>query len=192
MFDQFRQGNWSMYGAGSGSTTSLPTVTDPDATFAQITRDQYMNYIKNFRGFEEELLDKASSDTSIIDQAREDADMAAPLATGIAQRNQQRYGVDLTPAQLKEQQRGIQRSTTLGGIQSIQDARIAQREANTQLLGDLINIGQGLNRSSLQQMGDAAANATARNNAYRQAKAQHKANTFSTLGSLGALAILAI
>ena len=79
----------------------------------------------------------------------------------------------------------------LGGIQAIQDARLAQRDANQTLLADLINIGQGVNRTSLQQMGSAAADATARKNAYEQAKAQSRANTYGLIGSLGSAAILA-
>jgi glutamate mutase epsilon subunit len=85
----------------------------------------------------------------------------------------------------------LQRANTLGGIQSVNDAKIAQREANTALLADLINIGQGVNRASQQQLGSAAADATARKNAYTQAKAASKANTYSTIGSLASAAILA-
>ena len=186
-------GSWTggTYNSNQGSG-ALPNVSDPDATFAQITRQQYLDYIKNYRGFEEDLIDQATSDTSLIDQAREDIDSASRLSAGMAERNRQRYGASLTPAQIREQQRGLKRANTLGGVQAIQDARIAQREANTRLLSDLINIGQGVNRSSLDQMGSAAANATQRKNAYKQAKAQSRANTYSTLGSLGALAILAI
>ena len=40
-------------------------------------------------------------------------------------------------------------------------------------------------------MGSAAADATARKNAYEQAKAANKAQTYGMLGSLGAAAILA-
>ena len=65
------------------------------------------------------------------------------------------------------------------------------REANTALMSDLINIGQGVNRASQSQMGSAAADATARKNAYTQAKAASKAQTYSTIGSLGAAAIMA-
>ena len=86
----------------------------------------------------------------------------------------------------------INRGTTLGGIQSIADARIAQRDANQKLLADLINIGQGVNRTSLQQLGSAAADATQRKNAYTQARAQYKANKYSTIGGLGAMAIMAL
>ena len=174
-----------------GSTAGLPTVTDPDKTYAQITRNEYLDYVNNYRGFEEQLIEQAQNDTSLIDQAREDVEVAQGLAAGISSRNASRYGASLTPAQMQQQQRQLQRANTLGGIQSVNDARIAQREANTRLLGDLINIGQGVNRSSLDQMGAAAADATQRKNAYSAAKAQSRANTYSTIGSLGAMAIMA-
>jgi hypothetical protein len=174
-----------------GSTAGLPTVTDPDKAFANITRQEYLDYIDGYRPFEEGLIEQARTDTSLIDQAREDVEMAQGLAEGVASRNMSRYGASLTPAQMQQQSRQLQRANTLGGIQSVNDARINQKEANTRLLSDLINIGQGVNRSSQQQLGSAAADATQRNNAYTQARAQSRAQTYSTMGQLGASAILA-
>ena len=67
-----------------------------------------------------------------------------------------------------------------------------QQEANRRLLSDLINIGQGVNRSSMAQMQSAAADASARKQAYEQAKSQHKQQTYSTVASLGTMAIMAM
>tara|TARA_R100001086_G_scaffold249869_1_gene191470 strand:+ start:1844 stop:2491 length:648 start_codon:yes stop_codon:yes gene_type:complete len=178
--------------ADSATEVTLDPVNDPDKVFADMTRQDYLDYIRDYRDFEKELLEKASTDTSLIDSAREDAAMARERTAGIAQRNLSRYGTALTPAQQREMQRNINRGTTLGGIQSIADARIAQRDANQKLLADLINIGQGVNRTSLQQLGSAAADATQRKNAYTQARAQYKANKYSTIGGLGAMAIMAL
>lgn len=172
-------------------SVSLPNVDDPEKAYANLTRQEYMDYVQNYRGFEEELIRKAQTDRTLIDQARKDVGVASALAQGVASRNAQRYGVALTPAQLQQQQLRLQRANTLGGIQAVNDAKIAQRESNTALLSDLINIGQGVNRASQQQLGSAAADATARKNAYTQAKAQSKANTYSTIGSLASAAILA-
>jgi hypothetical protein len=180
-----------VYQQNYGSTAGLPTVDDPDKTYAQITRNEYLDYVENYRDFEEQLIEQAQNDTSLIDQAREDITVAQGIAKGVSDRNRQRYGASLTPAQLQQRDARLQRANTLGGIQAVNDARIAQREANTRLLGDLINIGQGVNRSSLDQMGSAAADATQRKNAYQAAKAQSKAQTYSTIGSLGAMAIMA-
>jgi hypothetical protein len=178
--------------SGGGSTyVSLPNVSDPEQAYANLTRQEYLDYVKNYRGFEEELINKARTDKTLIEQARKDVGAASALTQGVASRNAQRYGVALTPAQIQQQELRLQRANTLGGIQSVNDAKIAQREANTALLADLINIGQGVNRASQQQLGSAAADATARKNAYTQAKAASKANTYSTIGSLASAAILA-
>ncbi|MAA66209.1 MAG: hypothetical protein CL581_15740 [Alteromonadaceae bacterium] len=174
-----------------GGTAGLPTVTDPDQAFADITRQEYLDYVNNFRGFEEQLIDQAQTDTSLIDQAREDIEVAQGLAEGISARNVSRYGTSLTPAQRQQQGVQLQRANTLGGIQSVNDARVAQREANTRLLADLINIGQNVNRSSISQLGSAAADATNRKNAFTAARAQSKANTYQTMATLGSSAILA-
>ena len=171
--------------------TNLPTVSDPEQAYAAITRGEYLDYIQNFRGFEDQLIQQAQTDTSLIDQARADAPMAAALTQGVASRNASRYGTNLTPAQLQQQQLRLQRANTLGSIQSINDARLAQREANTRLMADLINIGQGVNRTSQNQLGSSAANFRDLQNSYTQAKASSKAQTYQTIGSLGAMAILA-
>jgi hypothetical protein len=173
------------------NAVNIPTVSDPNQTYADMTRQQYIDFITNYGGFEEDLINQAQTDTSIIDQAREDVTGAQQQARDIAQRNISRYGTALTPAQQQEMQRSLGRSNTLGGIQALGDARLAQRDANQTLLADLINIGQGVNRSSLQQMGSAAADATARKNQYEQAKAAQKSQTYGLIGSLGAAAILA-
>ena len=174
----------------SGGGTGLPNVADPDAAFAKMTRDDYLDYVKDFRGFENELLDKASSDTSLIDQTRDDIGTAGTLSAGVNQRNLSRYGAALTPAQQQQQGRSLERANTLGGVQSMNDARIQQKEQNTRLMSDLINIGQGVNRSSLSMMGSAAQDATQRKNAYTQAKAASKAQTMSTIGGLAMLAFM--
>jgi hypothetical protein len=173
------------------SSAGLTDVADPEKAYADLTRREYLDYIQNYRGFEEQLINKAQTDRALIDQARKDVGVASALTQGVASRNVQRYGVALTPDQIQQQGLRLQRANTLGGIQAVNDAKIAQREANTALLSDLINIGQGVNRASQQQLGSAAADATARRNAYTQAKAQSKANTYSTIGSLASAAILA-
>jgi len=186
-----RDGQGNGGGYSSLSSMGLSNVSDPDAAYSNITRQEYLDYVNNYSGFEDDLINQAQNDTSLIDSAREDAASASALVAGVADRNVQRYGAALTPAQMQQQQRALQRGSTLGATQSVNDARIAQREANTALMSDLINIGQGVNRSSQNQMGSAAADATQRKNAYTQAKAASKAQTYSTVGSLASSAILA-
>ena len=186
-------GNRGVAGTGTPGYNAgqLPTVTDPEKAYADMTRQQYLDFVNNYGGFEADLIDKAQNDTSLIDQARKDVSMTQGIAQGIADRNASRYGANITPAMRQQQERTLQRQNTLGGINQINNAKYAQKQQNTALLGDLINIGQGLNRSSMDQLGGAAAQAANRNSAYDQAKAANKANTYSTLGSLGAMAIMA-
>lgn len=175
-----------------GSVGGLPVVSDPDKAYANITRQEYMDMVNNYRDFELGLINQAQTDTSLIDQAREDSAKAAELTAGIQQRNLERYGGSLTGQQTRQMDRALQRGSTLGGIQAMNDARIAQNEANTRLLADLINIGQGVNRASQSQLAQSAVNATNLKNAYQQAKAQSKAQTYSTVASLGSAAIMGI
>ena len=176
----------------SQGNSSLPVVADPAAAYAQITRGEFQDYIKNFRGMENDLIKRAQNDTSLVDQARLDSTSASDLTKQIASRNQQRYGGQMTPAQLQAMRGSIQRGSILGQIQSVGDARIAQNEANTNLKADLINIGQGVNRSSQSQLGSAASDASSRRQAFDAAKAQSRANTYSTIGQLGSMAIFAL
>jgi hypothetical protein len=186
-------GSYRGYGnyGGQDYVGSLQTVSDPDATYAQMTRDDYNRYVQDYRPFEEKLLNQAQTDTTLIDSARENSEIASGLMTGVVARNAERYGTNLTPAQLQEQARSLDRANTLGAAQSINDARIAQKETNQAAIADLVNIGQGVNRSSLSQMQGAAQSATQRKNAYDSAKAASKAQTYSTIGGLASAAIFA-
>ena len=88
--------------------------------------------------------------------------------------------------------RSLQRGSALGGIQAVNDARIAQEQTNLALLGDLVNIGQGVNRVSQGQLAVSAQNAVSLKNAYAQAKAQSKAQTYQTIAGIGSAAIFAL
>ena len=184
-------GNYPYYG-GTNSSTGLPAVGDPDAAFARMTRQDYMNYVRDFRDFENELINRSQNDTSLIDAAREDTVNASALSSGIAERNAQRYGANLTPAQIAEQERAMGRASSLGQVQAVNNARLAQKSLNEQLQNDLINIGQGVNRSALSSMQSSAQNAVNLKNQYDQAKANSRAQTYSTIGSIGAAAIFAL
>lgn len=184
-----RGGRYDEYAAySSGLTAYNSDGVDPEQTLANISQADYDNYLKNIQPLELELLDKAKNDTSLIDQAVEDRDRSNALMTGIANRNANRYGAALTPAQLQQQARQLQMGTTLAGVQGVNDARVAQKDANRALMADLIDIGQGVNRSSLSSLGNAAAAAAQRESAFKSAKAQHKAQTYSMLGGLAAAA----
>ena len=184
-------GNYQQYAGSQSMLSSLPQVSDPEKAYANMAKQDYQDYQTLFSGFEKDLIDKAQTDTGLIDAAREDAATQTEIAAGIQQRNLERYGTDLTPAQRQEMERANQRGAQTGLAGGVNNARIQQEEANRRMLADLINIGQGVNRSSLGQMQSAAQDANARKQAYKNAKAQSKAQNYSMVGSLGAAAILA-
>ena len=175
----------------SYSTSTLPSVDDPEKAFADITRQDYENYVRDYRQFENELI-AAKDDTSLIDRAPEDAAKQAEIARGVQERNISRYGgAGLSIAQRQEQQRALQRQGQLGLAGGLNTARVAQRDINQTTLADLINIGQGVNRSSLSSMGTASQNAAAKASAYKNAKAAHTSQMVGLGSSLAATAILA-
>jgi len=167
---------------------------DPDDIYARMTRMEFDDYVKNFREFEEEQLELAQTDTRIIDQARADTSSLSrtnlmDVARGAQERNRERYGVGLNRAQQSALAETNKMGQALNYAGAMNNARIAQDEANRSRLASLIDIGQGVNRAAQDQMGGAAADATQRKNAYEQARAQHKAQTYSTLGSLGGMGV---
>lgn len=173
------------------STSNLPVVDDPEKAFADITRQDYENYVRDYRQFENELI-AAKDDTSLIDRAPEDAAKQAEIARGVQERNISRYGgAGLSIAQRQEQQRALQRQGQLGLAGGLNTARVAQRDINQTTLADLINIGQGVNRSSLSSMGTASQNAAAKASAYKNAKAAHTSQMVGLGSSLAATAIMA-
>jgi hypothetical protein len=175
----------------SYSTSTLPSVDDPEKAFADITRQDYENYVRDYRQFENELI-AAKDDTSLIDRAPEDAAKQAEIARGVQERNISRYGgAGLSIAQRQEQQRALQRQGQLGLAGGLNTARVAQRDINQTTLADLINIGQGVNRSSLSSMGTASQNAAAKASAYKNAKAAHTSQMVGLGSSLAATAIMA-
>lgn len=154
-----------------------------DIDLAKQTQMEYENYLKNYRPEELKLIEKAKTDDSLIRQAVEDSQTATPLMQGIADRQASRYGANLTPMQMQQQSLDLQRGNLLGGIQGIRDARVAQKDQNRALMGDLINIGQGVNRSALSQMSTAAKNQVDRDNANSAMRAQRRAQNMQMFGT---------
>ena len=154
----------------------LPNVEDPDKEFSQILRQDYNDYIGNFRDYEKRLLGM-TDDTTLIDRARETAPQQADIAAGVQARNLERYGGGgLSQAQLQQQQRAAQRGRQLSLANTVNNARVQQRSTNQALLQELIGIGQGVNARALEGLGTAAQGEVQRRGAYKGAKAQYASN----------------
>ena len=168
----------------NSSMAGLPDVKDPEATFAGITRQDYLDYIQNFRDFELNLL-SMTEDDSLRQRAVEDQRRQNEIAAQVQQRNIERYGgAGLSNAQRQQQQVTLQRQGELGVANSSNNARVRQREINNALLNELIGIGQGVNQSSLSGLGQASSLAASRAAAYKNAKAQHHSSMTGLAGSI--------
>lgn len=170
---------------------NLAGVSDPEETYAQITRNDYNNYMRDYRNFENRLI-AARNDTSLIDQAKIDAPKQVQISKDIQKRNIERYGgAGLSNAQKSEQGREMQRGGQLNLAGGVNNARINQREVNQATMADLINIGQGVNRNALGNLGSAAGMAADRQQAYKNAKAQHSSSMVGMGASLGSAMLAA-
>ncbi len=175
--------NYNPNSSQNYSASNLPQVSDPDRAFANVTQRQHNFLVREFRPFEQSLIDSVN-DTSLIDAVPEEVEEQSRISQEIDERNRSRYGYNRTAVEQQEVAREAQRTKNIGLAGGLNNSRLAQRERNQNLLAQLVNIGQGLNRGSLGQMGSAAEMAINRKNAFTQAKAQSKAQRWGFLGSL--------
>ncbi len=149
-------------------------VKDPDKVFADVSKRQFDRYERDFKPFEKDLIARAQTDTSLIDRVPEDVEQQQRIAEGVSRRNRERFGFESTQALAAERERASQRGEALNLAGGLSNARLSQLDQNQKVLGDLINIGQGLNRSSLSGLGAAAENAVARRNQYERDRVAYK------------------
>ena len=172
---------------------SLPTVTDPDKVLADVSTSDYDRFQMDFRPFEQELVNQLNSGRQdLVEAVPDDVAQQQRIAEGISERNRQRFGVEETQAQQRGRIGATQRGAALNLAGGLNNARLAQLDQYRVLLADLINIGQGLNRSSIQNLGTAAENMTARKNQFTQDKAAARNQRISLIGSLAGLAIFSL
>ena len=165
-----------------GYTAGLSDVQNPDKVFADLLREDYDDYIKNFREFEKRLLG-STDDTTLIDRSRENAARQSEIAAGVQARNLERYGgAGLSQAQLQQQRRAAQRGGALSLANTVNNARVQQRAMNQAMLQELIGIGQGVNARALEGLGTAAQGEVQRRGAYKGAKANY-ASQMTNMGA---------
>ena len=169
----------------------IPNVSNPEKTYASITKREYLDWVKNFGAFEEETIGRLK-DTSLVDEAPGLAKKQFEISRGTRERNLERYGTELTGAQRSEMGRASQRGESLAIAGTTNNARIAQIESNNRLRANLANIAQGVYGGAIEGMGSAAQNAQARMAEYQSAKAAARAQNTQLAGSLASAAIMAI
>ena len=196
--DNFNLGSVGTLALGGTNTRptfsggGLPAVSNPDATYSNLTRQEYDDYIRNFGGFELSLLDKSQNDTSLVDQAKVDAGASDVMSRGIAARNKSRYGIDLSPAQIAEQARSFDRAKSIAYDGGVNTSRVAQKTLNDSLLAGLVDLGNNINSQAQSGLATSAANYSQLEQQYRADRTAARAQTRSTVGALGAAAILAL
>jgi len=158
---------------------------------ATITRDDYQNYLDTFAPIEDEVLRLSAKPNrdELRRQATEDARRAIDVSKGITQRNLERYGAELTPAQRRELNKEQARAGTLGEISA---QNFATRDAMANQLRNLglsANIGVNAKTQGLKLLGSSAVSEGNRQAAYNQAKTQASATNRQAIGTIAALAI---
>jgi len=153
---------------------ALPDVQNPDEAFAQILRQDYNDYIGNFRQYEQQLLGMLN-DTTLVDRTRENTARQNQIAAEIQERNLDRFGgAGMSPAQREAQRRNAQLAGQRALAGSVNNARVRQRDINQALTREIIGIGQGINARALSGLATGAANEVARQGAYKNARAQYR------------------
>ena len=133
LYEDLYDGNYNTRqyrNTANSSMAGLPNVSDPEATFAGITRQDYLDYVKNFRGFELDLLNQTNDD-SLRQRAVEDQRTQNRLAGEISARIRERYGgAGMSNAQVQQQSRQLQLGGQLGVANTSNNAREQQRRDN--------------------------------------------------------------
>lgn len=157
-------------------------------TQSQVTRQQFEDY-KRLTQPEEDKLLQQTTDTSIVDTALDRSTTASNVQEGITQRNIERYGSELTPAQRLELSKQQQRTRTLTDISAENFARRDQMQQNLNRLLTLGNLGVMQQNRGNQMLGIASGNEAARQNAYKQDQANARAQRANTIGTVAMLAL---
>jgi len=158
---------------------------------ATITRDDYQNYLDTYAPVEDEVIRLGGEPNreEIKREAIEDAKKATSVAKGITQRNLERYGAELTPAQRRELNREQARTGTLGEVSAQNFATRDAMSEQLKYLGLGANIGVNAKTQGLKLLGSSAVNEGNRQAAYNQSKAQARATNTQAIGTIAALAI---
>ena len=93
------------------SVDAMP-IGDPKTEMADFLTEQHERFVTDFSDYESALVD-ARNDTSIIDAVPETVANQTQIAEGTAERNRQRYGYQQTGAERTEDERTMQRQTSL-------------------------------------------------------------------------------
>lgn len=112
----------------SGLSTTLPAVGSASDTFAQLTRDQWADYVQRFVPAENRLISYALSPETVqanMDAAGTQVDQSFGQVAGAQERALRGYGLPVDPAQQAAAARATDLAHGLTKVQAINNARDA-------------------------------------------------------------------
>ena len=104
------------------ATLSSNEVTDPDQVFADVTKSDFDRFISEYRPFENQLIERSQTDTTLVDAVAPTVQAQTDIAQGVARRNRERFGLAETGAMRRERMRATDRAQSLnlaGGFGSL-------------------------------------------------------------------------
>ena len=158
-----------------------------DQEFANMTREDYERRRKLLGPLEDKLFG-LKDDTSIIDNAREQVAAIETRGSDQVDRQLSRYGTQRVGAQAFAADRNLDLATAQTGTDLLNNATIAQEDANLGLLNTLVAQGQRKNKMAQTGLGDVAAMESRRISAGNTARANYRQARNQTLGTLATFA----
>ena len=163
---------------GIKKTGNVPSNTtglaDPKSALASTSQSLYDEY-QDIGGQELETdLYSAMDDTSAIDKAEEFAKKATRDEQGIQQRNLERYGVEMTPAQRSEMAKQNQRASKLSVSNALNQSRFATMINRLQRGWAAMSVGNSRLATAMEGLSTLSGLQTAQEQAYRNAKQSEK------------------
>lgn len=162
-----------------------------DEELARLTREDY-DYRKDLLSQYEDMMMGLKDDTSIIDNARDQAGNIATRGTAQTDRMMSRYGTQRQGASALAADRNVQLDAANTGTDLINNATIDQEELNYGILGNLVAGGRRRQKGALQGLGDVAGMESQRIAAGQQAQANWRNQRNQTIGTIATLAGFAV
>ncbi len=164
---------------------------DPSGTLAQVVRRDQARFDFFNRPVQQDVIGSLN-DSTIVDDARREANDGFVKANSRSLRQQRRFGLQRSAVQQREFNRASGRERSLNQNATVNEARIEQKERNDGLRRELINIGRGVASDATDNLGESAALQSQREANNRNAKAAKKAQNTQTAAAVGSAVLTAI
>ena len=169
-------------------------ATSADGVLAANARKEGERYQEIYRPLNQELMKELGSNRLLEAANAEVGEILSGAGqTERLQRQAGRQGITLDGATRHKIDRAQSFNNAETAVQTLDTARMAQRDRNDGLRMELINLGRGMATSGTNMLQDAANNETQRNIANANARAQDKAAKKQLLGTavgMGAMLLL--